>query len=106
MENLSINNYKHGKEPKGLYGTWKNMRSRCRNSRCKDYKWYGQKGIEVCREWQNNFVLFRTWALANGYQNHLTIDRVDNDGNYCPENCQWISREENLRKRFRSKKED
>ena len=74
------------------------MCSRCYNINNKDYRWYGEKGIQVCKEWLNNPLLFEEWALHNGYINNLTIDRIEADKDYCPENCQWIPLEENTRK--------
>ena len=80
-----------------LYRIWKRMRCRCSNPRTKDYRYYGAKGVTVCKEW-NDFTPFADWALAHGYRDGLTIDRIDSSGNYCPENCQWISRSENSRR--------
>jgi hypothetical protein len=77
---------------------FKSMINRCYNPLCKDYKWYGQTGIAICDEWKNNPKEFELWAVSNGYNDTMTIDRVESDRNYSPENCQWISREENSRK--------
>jgi hypothetical protein len=74
------------------------MIKRCYNSNNKGYKYYGGKGIEICKEWRkdpNNFV---EWSLSNGWKENLTIDRIDSNGDYCPENCQWISFNENRSK--------
>ncbi len=78
-----------------LYSVWSNMRNRCNNSRCKDYRYYGGKGVTVCQEW-NDYYKFRKWAYDNGYQPNcgLTIERNDVCGNYCPENCSWVTRKE------------
>lgn len=95
--------YKHGggssKSINRLYRIWINMKGRCYNSVNKAYKYYGERGIKVCDEWRNNYSLFRFWALLNGYQENLTIDRIDNDGNYKPSNCQFITQSENTKKR-------
>lgn len=74
------------------------MVARCYNPKCKDYKWYGEKGVRICDEWINNPESFELWSVNNGYTDSMTIDRKDSDDCYCPENCQWVSREENSRK--------
>ena len=87
-----------------LYRIWRNMKNRCSNSNNSVFKYYGKKGISVCNEWKNNYQEFRKWALAHGYANDLTIDRIDHNGNYEPSNCQWITRSENARKAARDRK--
>ncbi|MFI8712012.1 hypothetical protein [Brevibacillus brevis] len=72
-----------------LYRTWLGMHNRCYNPDHDRFEWYGDKGISICDEW-HVFMAFRNWALANGYTDDLTIDRINVDGNYCPENCQWV----------------
>ena len=67
------------------------MMSRCYNKNSSNYKWYGGKGITVCDEWRNDFLNFRDWALENGYSKELTLDRIDGEKGYCPENCRWIT---------------
>lgn len=77
-----------------LYNIWKMMRKRCRCKSRSDYKYYGGKGVRVCEEWNNTdfgFEAFRFWALRNGYRNDLTLDRINPDGDYCPENCRWVT---------------
>lgn len=78
-----------------LYRVWSNMKSRCYNQNVRSYKDYGAKGIGVCEQWKNDFVSFRNWANTHGYNEKLTIDRIDSSKDYCPENCRWITASEN-----------
>lgn len=88
-----------------LHGVWNAMKQRCQNPRSRDYKFYGLRGIRVCDAWQN-YLTFRTWALANGYAEGLTIDRIDPDGNYEADNCRWITiQEQQKNRRPRSRKD-
>jgi hypothetical protein len=82
-----------------LKDTWKNMLRRCENPAASGFKNYGGRNIKVCFEW-HEFEPFYNWAIKNGYNDDLTIDRINNDGNYEPENCQWLSRSENSRKEY------
>lgn len=77
-----------------LYNIYSNIKVRCYNKNCPDYKNYGARGIKMCDEWLNDFVSFYNWATANGYEDNLTIDRINNDGNYEPSNCRWITLQE------------
>lgn len=85
-----------------VYRRWIEIKRRCGSEWHKDYKNYGGRGISVCEEWLN-FERFKEWALNNGYKPFLDIDRIDNNGDYSPENCRFVTRKENLRKNRRVK---
>lgn len=90
-EILIARNTKHGKRYTRLYRIWLMMKNRCSNSKDKFYKCYGGKGITVCDEWSKNFESFYNWAMSNGYASNLTLDRINTDLGYCPENCRWAT---------------
>ena len=87
----SETNKTHGLIGARLYSIWTTMKNRVFNSNRKVYKDYGGRGISICDEWKNDFMSFYTWAMSNGYSDELSIDRIDNDENYTPENCKWTT---------------
>ena len=96
----------HGESKTRLFRIWQGAKNRCFNLKATNWSRYGGRGITMCEEWKDEFVKFRDWSLANGYKEYLTIDRVNNDGNYEPDNCQWIPHEENARKDMVGRKLD
>lgn len=106
-ENASLlheNNVTHGKSKSRLYRIWNGMKTRCNNPNHETYKNYGARGITVCKEWSDSFEAFEKWALNNGYRKDLTIDRINNDGSYEPDNCRWADRFTQARNKRKSVK--
>lgn len=89
---------------KRLYGVWNTMKQRCFNKNKDHYDRYGGRGITICNEWRDSFKAFYEWCMENGYEKGLTLDRENNDGNYCPENCRWVTHLVNIRNRSKSTK--
>ena len=90
-----ITNKTHGLCSHKLHGVWISMKQRCYNKNNKKYVNYGERGITICDEWENDFMNFYNWAIESGWKEGLQIDRINNDGNYEPINCQWVSIGEN-----------
>ena len=84
-------------KPTRLYKIWDSMLYRCNSDNAKSARSYKNRGITVCDEWRNSYEAFRDWSLANGYEDHLSIDRIDNDKGYAPQNCRWITMDEQQR---------
>lgn len=105
MKTVYNNCYKHNEcvgKPSRLYRIWVNMISRCKYSSHKSFYRYGGRGIIVCDEWKTSSNFF-DWAKNNGYQENLELDRINNDGNYEPQNCHWITHQENTLNRNKKK---
>lgn len=84
------NNTTHNQSNTRLYKIYMGMKKRCYNKKCEAYSYYGGKGIKICDEW-SSYETFMQWALSNGYSDDLSIDRIDSNGDYEPNNCRWVS---------------
>jgi hypothetical protein len=97
---------KHGESRQRLYKIHSGIIQRCYNANEDAYVRYGGRGIRVCDEWLDSYESFRDWAIANGYHEDLQIDRCDNDGNYEPANCRWVTGSENCSNTSRSRRHE
>ena len=102
-EKLIERSTKHGLKHHKLYSVWQNMKSRCYYNKRKQFKDWGGRGIKLCEEWRNDFKVFYDWAISNEYAEGLTIDRIDNGGNYEPNNCRFVTIQENLKNKRTNK---
>lgn len=107
IKHAQTSNIKHGLSKTPLYKMWRNMKYRCYGEGSSAFKWYGARGIRVCDEWRNDFCAFRDWALSNGYvkedatrNNKYTLDRIDVNGNYEPNNCRFVNMRQQSRNRL------
>jgi len=102
-------NFRHGDTwangRKRLHSIWHGIKNRCLNFQQPSFKYYGARGIRICKEWKENYLVFKSWAISSGYKEGLTIDRINSRGNYEPSNCHWITKSENSKKSCREHRE-
>jgi hypothetical protein len=101
-----IKQTRHGYHGTKIYKLWASIVHRCETKTCAGYKYYGGRGITVCKSWRDSPKTFIEWAVENGYSEGLEIDRIDGDGNYAPNNCRFVTKKENsapMRRKFKNK---
>lgn len=101
-ELVSLRSKTHGMSNSRIFGIWAGMIARCYSPGDYHYKWYGARGIDICDEWRDCFQNFYDWSIKNGYDESKSIDRIDNNKGYCPNNCRWASYKEQMRNTSRN----
>jgi len=105
-EDISKRNLKHGRSNSKLYRRYIGIKNRCYYKNHKMYSRYGGRGIKMCDDWKNDFQSFYNWCLKTGYNENLTIDRIDNDGDYSPDNCRWVNRKNQFNNKITTRNKD